>query len=96
VEDGRAAIRAVEPSVGDALVGRLGEVDAVPAEVRRGAGARGRARHPTPRAVLIVVLAATGPAARLEHRVEPCHRQKKTKRKLHIRREARKSCGQTS
>jgi hypothetical protein len=72
VEDGGAAVGPVEPAVGDLLVGGLGEVDAVPAEVRRRAGARGRARHAAPRAVLVVVLAAPRAAARLEHRAEPC------------------------
>jgi hypothetical protein len=47
-------------------------VDAVPAEVRRRVGARRRARHPAPRAVLVVELAAAGAAARLERRAEPC------------------------
>ena len=72
VEDGRVAEGAVEPAVGDLLVGGLGEVDAVPAEVRRRAGAGGGARHPAPRAVGVVVLASPRPAARREHRAEPC------------------------
>ena len=73
MEDGRVAVGAAEPAVGDLLVRGLGEVDAVPAEVRGGAGARGRALHPAPGAVLVVVLAAARPAARLEHRAEPCN-----------------------
>ena len=73
VKDGRAAVAPSEPAVGDLLVRGLGEVDAVPAEVRGGAGARGRALHPAPGAVLVVVLAAARPAARLEHRAEPCN-----------------------
>jgi hypothetical protein len=72
VENGRVAVGPVEPAVGDLLVRGLGEVDAVPAEVRRRVGARGGARHAAPRAVLVVVLAASGPAARLERRAEPC------------------------
>ena len=58
VQDGRAAVRPLEPAVGDLLVRGLGEVDAVPAEVRRRVGARGGTRHAAPRAVLVVVLAA--------------------------------------
>jgi hypothetical protein len=71
-DDGRAAVGAVEPAVGDLLVRGLGEVDAVPAEVRRRVGAGVGARHAAPRAVLVVVLAAAGAAARLERRAEPC------------------------
>ena len=70
--DAGVAEGAVEPSVGDLLVRGLGEVDAVPAEVRRRAGAGGGARHAAPRAVGVVVLASPRPAARLEHRAEPC------------------------
>ena len=81
MEDGRVAVGAAEPAVGDLLVGGLGEVDAVPAEVRRRVGARRRARHPAPRAVLVVELAAAGAAARLERRAEPCtHSHQKPRR----------------
>lgn len=40
MEDGRATVRAVEPAVSDLLVSCLGEVDAVPAKMRRRVGAR--------------------------------------------------------
>lgn len=58
VEDGWVAVGPVEPSVGDLLVRRLGEVDAIPAEMRRRVRARVRPRHAAPRAVLVVELAA--------------------------------------
>ena len=70
--DAWVAEGAVEPAVGDLLVGGLGEVDAVPAEVVGRVGARRRALHSAPRAVGVVVLASPGAAARLENRVETC------------------------
>ena len=57
------AVGAADPPVGDLLVRRLREVDAVPAERRRRVGAGVRAGHAAARAVLVVVLAAAGAAA---------------------------------
>jgi hypothetical protein len=79
VKDGRAAVAPLEPAVSDLLIRGLGEVDAVPAEVRGGAGTRGRALHSASGAVLVVVLAAARPAARPEHRAEPCNTHQEQK-----------------
>jgi hypothetical protein len=66
------AVGPVEPAVGDLLVRGLRQVDAVPAQRRRRVGARVRALHAAPRAVLVVVLATAGAAARPQVRAEPC------------------------
>jgi hypothetical protein len=65
------AVGPADPAVGDLPVRRLRQVDAVPAERRRRVGARVRAGHAAARAVLVVVLAAAGAAARPEVRAEP-------------------------
>jgi hypothetical protein len=65
------AVGPADPPVGDLLVRRLRQVDAVPAQRRRRVAARRRAGHPAPRAVLVVVLAAAGAAAGPQVRAEP-------------------------
>ena len=61
--DGRVAVGALEPAVGDGAVGRFREVDAVPDEVVAGVGAGAGAGHAAPRLVVVVVLALTAGAA---------------------------------
>ena len=63
-DNGRMAVRASEPSLGDQPVNRLREVDAVPGLVRRRLPARGGALHAAQRVELEVVLAAARAAAR--------------------------------
>jgi hypothetical protein len=62
--NGRIAVRASEPSLGDEPVHGLRQVDAVPGLVPGRVPARGGALHAAPRLELEVVLAATGAAAR--------------------------------
>lgn len=57
-------VRAVQPAGGDAGVGRLREVDAVPADERRRVRARCRAGEPARRRRVVVVRPAAGAAAR--------------------------------
>lgn len=65
LEDGRVGERAVEPALGDVAVGRLGEVDAVPAPVVRRVVARVRPRVPAlGRQVEVVLPDPRRPAAR--------------------------------
>jgi hypothetical protein len=55
-------VGALDPGVGDEAVGRLGEVDAVPADVRVGVLAGGGAREPARRAHVVVVRPAAAAA----------------------------------
>lgn len=72
--DGRAAVGALEPAVGNGAVGRLGEVDAVPDEVVARVGAGAGPGHAAPRLVVVAVLALpAGAAADLEAVLEPCN-----------------------
>jgi len=73
VLNGRVAVGALEPAVGDGAVGRLGEVDAVPDEVVARVGAGAGPGHAAPRLVVVVVLALpAGAAADLQPVLEPC------------------------
>ena len=71
--NGRVAVGALEPAVGDGAVGRLREVDAVPDEVVARVGAGAGPGHAAPRLVVVVVLALpAGAAADLQPVLEPC------------------------
>lgn len=71
--NGRVAVWAFEPAVGDGAVGRLREVDAVPDEVVGRVSAGAGSGHAAPRLVVVVVLALpAGTAADLEAILEPC------------------------
>jgi len=73
VLNGRVAVGALEPAIGDGAVGRLGEVDAVPDEVVAWVGAGAGPGHAAPRTVVVVVLALpAGTAADLQPVLEPC------------------------
>lgn len=60
--EGRVGVGAPDPGVGDEAVGRLGEVDAVPADVSVGILARRRAGEPARRAHVVVVRPAAAAA----------------------------------
>jgi hypothetical protein len=70
VENGRVGIGSPEPAIGDAVVRRLGEVDAVPVDVRRRVRAGGHAGHPARGAQVKIVLAAATAAAVPQRGVE--------------------------
>ena len=60
--EGRVRVGALEPGVGDEAVGRLGEVDAVPADVRVGIVAHRGTGQPARRAHVVVVRASAAAA----------------------------------
>lgn len=74
MEDGRVAVGALEPAIGDGVVGGLGEVDAVPDEVVGRVGAGAGPGHAAPRLVVVVVRPLPSrPAAHLQPVFQPCH-----------------------
>jgi len=73
VPNGRVAVGALEPAIGDGAVRRLREVDAIPDEVVARVSTGPGPGHATPRIVVVVVLALpTGAAADLQPVLEPC------------------------
>ena len=78
--DGRVRVGALEPGVGDEAVGRLREVDAVPADVRVRVVARRRAGQPARRAHVVVVRAAAAAARPQGSPLVPCNQPSTTTR----------------
>ena len=70
--EGRVRVGALEPGVGDEAVGRHGEVDAVPADVRVGVVAHRGAGQPARRAHVVVVRAAAAAARPQGAPLIPC------------------------
>ena len=68
----RVRVGALDPGVGDEAVGRLGEVDAVPADVRVGVLAGGGAGEPARRAHVVVVRPAAAAARTQSAALVPC------------------------
>lgn len=74
LENTRVRVRPTEPAVGDALVGWLRQVDAVPVDVCCRVPARARAGQPASRRQVVVVRPAAAAAhAEPRRRTEPCN-----------------------
>jgi hypothetical protein len=68
---GRVSVRAPEPAIGDEVVRRLGEMDAIRAHVCRWVAADACARHAADRGNVEVVLSAAGAATSTHDTVRP-------------------------